>query len=139
MGGEVERGLQLSASYTYSRTRYLSADVPSVGYDISANTGVPKHVARVWASYRLPGAWSRLTLGGGLRTQSRGADFAYDGRIQGGYTVLDARIAYRFSDQLSLALNVGNLTDKTYFRSISYGRNYFGTPRSFLLTLQYRM
>ncbi len=139
ISGEVARGLQLAASYTYTSTRYRSADVPSVGYDISANTGVPRHMARVWASYRLPGAWSQWTVGGGVRSQSRGADFGYYGRAQGGYTVLDARIAYQFSPQLSAALNFGNLADKHYFSSISYARNFYGAPRSVLLTVQYRL
>lgn len=137
--GEVARGLQLSASYTYTHTRYRGTDVPSVGYDISANTGVPRHMARLWAGYRLPGTWNAVTVGGGLRSQSRAADFGYDGREQGGYTVVDARLAYRFTPRLSAALNIGNVTDKTYFRSISYGRNFYGTPRSVLLTLQYRL
>lgn len=139
VSGEVARGLQLAASYTYTQTRYRTADVPSVGYDISANTGVPRHMARVWASYRLPGDWSRLTVAGGVRSQSRSADFGYYGREQGGYSVIDARVAYQITPQLSAALNIGNLTDKTYFRSISYDHNFYGTPRSFLLTLQYRM
>lgn len=139
LSGEVARGLQLASSYTYTHTRYRSADVPSVGYDISANTGVPKHMARVWASYRLPGAWSRLSVGGGIRVQSRSSDFAYYGRTQGGYAVLDARLAWQATKELSLALNIGNLADRRYFRSISYDHNYYGTPRSFLLSMQYRM
>lgn len=139
VNGEVARGLQLAASYTYTQTRYRTADVPSVGYDISANTGVPRHMARVWASYRLPGAWHPWTVGGGVRTQSHSADFGYYGREQGGYSVIDARVAYQITPQLSAALNIGNLADKTYFRSISYSHNFYGAPRSFLLTLQYRM
>lgn len=139
LSGEVARGLHLAASYTYTQTRYRTADVPSVGYDISANTGVPRHMVHLWANYQLPGAWSRLSVGGGIRSQSRSSDYAYDGREQGGYTLLDARIAYQFTQNLSAALNIDNLTDKTYFRSVSYGRNFYGTPRSALLTLQYRM
>ncbi|THF62931.1 TonB-dependent siderophore receptor [Pseudothauera nasutitermitis] len=137
VSGEVARGLQLAASYTYTHTRYRSNDVPSVGYDISANTGVPQHIARVWGNYRLPGEWSRWTVGGGLRSQSHSSDFAYFGRTQGGYTLFDARIGYQIGKNLSLALNIDNLTDKKYFQSISYDNNYYGAPRSFLLTLQY--
>lgn len=139
VSGEPLRGLQLAASYSYTQTRHIGEDVPSVGYDISANTGVPRHLARVWAMYQLPGAWSRITVGGGLTVQSRAADFAYYGRSQGGYTVLDARLAYRFNDRVSAALNIGNLTDKRYFQSISYSHNFYGAPRNYLLSVQYRM
>ncbi len=139
LNGEVWPGLQLAASYTYTHTRHRGSDVPSVGYDISANTGVPRHLARLWANYRLQDAWNRWSIGAGLTTQSQSSGFAYYGRKQGGYTVLDARVGYQISDNLSAALNIGNLTDKKYYSSISYDRNYFGTPRSYLLTVQYRM
>jgi len=137
--GEVLPGLQLAASYTYTQTKHKGEDVPAVGYDISSNTGIPRHLARLWANYRLPGQWSRYSIGAGLTTQSESSGFAYYGRKQGGYTVLDARIGYRFDDRLSVALNVSNLTDKKYYSSISYDHNYYGAPRNYLLTMQYRM
>ncbi|QLF93602.1 TonB-dependent siderophore receptor [Pseudomonas sp. ABC1] len=137
--GEVLRDLQLSASYTYTGTRYRGQDTPSVGYDISANTGLPRHVLRIWGDYRLPADWQRWSVGTGLSSQSGSSSFGYYDRYQGGYTLLDARVAYRFSDNLSAALNVDNLTDKKYFSSISYDHNFYGAPRSFLLTLQYRL
>ncbi|MGE7087376.1 TonB-dependent siderophore receptor [Achromobacter xylosoxidans] len=139
INGEVLPGLQLSASYTYTQTRHRSADVPAVGYDISANTGIPRHLARLWANYRLPGEWSRYSVGAGLTTQSKSSGFGYYGREQGGYTVLDARLGYRVDERLSFALNLGNLTDKKYYSSISYDHNYYGAPRNYLLTVQYRM
>jgi len=139
VSGEAARGLQVSASYTYTQTKNLGDDVPSVGYDISSNTGVPRHMARIWANYRLPGAWHRWSMGGGIAAQSRSSNFGYYGRVQGGYTVVDARIAYQFNDRLAAALNVNNVFDKHYFESISYDHNYYGAPRSFYLTLQYRM
>lgn len=137
--GEVAPGLQLWASYTYTAPKNRGSDVPSVGYDISANTGVPRHVVRVWADYRLPAAWNRLSVGGGFSSQSRSSNFAYYGREQGGYTVWNARVAYDFNKNLSAALNVANLTDKKYFSSISYDDNFYGAPRAFLLTVQYRL
>lgn len=139
LSGELVRGLQVSASYTYTQTRHRGNDVPSVGYDISANAGVPRHLARIWANYRLPGVWHRWALGGGLSVQSRSTEFGYYGRSQGGYALLDARLGYDVSERLSLALNLSNLTDRKYYQSISYDRNFFGPPRAYMLTAQYRM
>lgn len=139
INGEILRGLQVAASYTYTQTRNRGNDVPSVGYDISANTGVPRHMARIWANYRLPGQWHKWSMGAGLNVQSASSSFGYYGRKQGGYAVADARVAYQFSDQLSAAVNINNLFDRHYFQSISYDHNYYGTPRAVYLTVQYRM
>ncbi len=139
LSGEVLRGLQLAASYTYTKTRHRGSDVPSVGYDISSNTGVPRHLAKLWANYVLPGEWNRVSVGAGLTVQSRSSGFAYYGREQGGYAVWDARLGYRLSDNLTAGLKVENLSDKRYYSSISYDRNFYAAPRNVLLTLQYRM
>jgi len=138
VNGEVLRGMQLSASYTYTSVKYLG-DTPGVGYNISANTGLPRHILRLWANYRLPGEWHRLSVGGGMNVQSRAAGFGYNGRIQGGYTVLNARLAYQFTPAFSAALNIDNLTDKRYFSSTSYSHNFYGAPRNWMLTLRYQM
>ncbi|AWP67461.1 hypothetical protein B7O97_11575 [Bordetella holmesii] len=135
----TNHGEQVTASYTYTHTRHRGSDVPSVGYDISSNTGVPRHMAKLWANYRLPDQWNRWSMGGGINTQSKSSDFGYYGRTQGGYTTLDARVGYQVNERLDLGLNIYNLTDKKYYSSISYDHNFYGAPRSFLLTARYRM
>ena len=60
---------------------------------------------------------------------------------QGGYAVWGARAEYAFDRRWSLALNVNNLFDKTYFHTVSstsYG-NFYGAPRSVLLTLRAKL
>jgi len=59
---------------------------------------------------------------------------------QGGYAIWNARIGYRVSDHVSLGLNVNNLFDKRYFESMqgNNGGNYYGTPRSVLLSTRYQ-
>jgi outer membrane receptor for ferric coprogen and ferric-rhodotorulic acid len=54
------------------------------------------------------------------------------------YAVVSARIDYRLSRRWSLALNLENIFDKTYYSavgSVSSG-NWYGTPRSYTVTLQ---
>ena len=125
---------------------------------VSVNTGrrfpqTARHSATLWTNYQASSAFS---IGGGA---------FYSGRVFGGYsdnrtatqssagvvTVnpatkilsrsipsywrFDARAAYRFSEAIELAVNVQNLTDKTYFNQtftthyagIAPGRSAFAT------------
>jgi outer membrane receptor for ferric coprogen and ferric-rhodotorulic acid len=49
-------------------------------------------------------------------------------------------IGYSPNSHLDLRLNVNNLFDKYYYRTVSYPRNgnLLGEPRSFMLTAQYK-
>ncbi|WEK45195.1 MAG: TonB-dependent receptor [Candidatus Andeanibacterium colombiense] len=54
------------------------------------------------------------------------------------YALLSARIDYRFSDKWSLALNLDNILDKTYYQttgSVTSG-NWYGAPRSVTASLR---
>ncbi len=59
---------------------------------------------------------------------------------QAGYAVASLRVGYRISPHWNVALNVNNLFDKRYFDSLegNNGGNYYGTPRSFLLSTRYQ-
>jgi catecholate siderophore receptor len=52
------------------------------------------------------------------------------------YSLLDALVEYEFNSNLGLRLNLYNLTDKEYIRSINNNGNRYnpGTPFSMLLT-----
>ncbi|WEK45184.1 MAG: TonB-dependent receptor [Candidatus Andeanibacterium colombiense] len=54
------------------------------------------------------------------------------------YALLSARIDYRFSDKWSLALNLDNILDKTYYQTAGSvtGGNWYGAPRSFTASLR---
>lgn len=136
VSGEVLRGLQLAAGYTFNTTRYLE-DAEYKGQVFS--TWTPKHLVRVWADYRLPGAWSRLSLGGGVNLQSRALSFDRAFQVPG-FAVWGARIAYQATPTVSVAVNVNNVFDKRYYIP-SYngtdGSNYYGDPRNLMFTLKY--
>ena len=56
-----------------------------------------------------------------------------------GYVVASARIDYRFSPIWSLALNIENIFDKTYYQTVGttpQGGNWYGAPRSFTATVR---
>ncbi|WEK45138.1 MAG: TonB-dependent receptor [Candidatus Andeanibacterium colombiense] len=54
------------------------------------------------------------------------------------YAVLSGRIDYRLSANWSLAINLDNILDKTYYQSVGSvsSGNWYGTPRSFTATLR---
>ncbi|MEM1398152.1 MAG: hypothetical protein AAGH38_11990, partial [Pseudomonadota bacterium] len=60
-----------------------------------------------------------------------------------GYTLVDAFVAYRISEQIKLRINANNLLDETYLESIgnngrASGGASFGDPRVILATLNLR-
>ena len=57
----------------------------------------------------------------------------------GSYTAFNAMAAYNFTDQLTLELNIDNLTDKDYVTDYS-ARGHFrpANPRNIKLTARYQ-
>ena len=57
---------------------------------------------------------------------------------QGGYAVWNAMLQYKVDPRWTVTLNLNNLFDKTYYQSVGYasGSNYYGSPRSAMLTLR---
>lgn len=137
LSGEVLPGLQVFGSYTNTRTRYV--------VDTAANTGQPlrsidpKHQLRVFATYKLDAFASGLSVGGGVQAQSDA--FVRSGAItsrQGGYTIANAMLSYRFNEKLALQVNANNVFDKVYYKKfaptgIGY---YYGDPRNVSVTLR---
>ena len=61
MSGQLAPGWNIYTGGTY----YTSRDADGV----SVNTERPRAVARLFTTYRLPGEWNKLTLGGGVNWQ----------------------------------------------------------------------
>ena len=137
ISGEVARGWQVFAGYTFNHFKYLN-DTANAGIDF-ASTYSPKHMVRVWTEYRLPGALNAWTLGGGVNFQT--ASSRTTGAIkleQASYAVWSARVSYQINRNWSAALNVNNLFDKTYYQTVgapAWG-NVYGEPRSAMVTLR---
>lgn len=143
LAGRVARGLDVYAGYTYTYARALD-DSESAASDF---TGIaPKHMIKLWGTYRLPEEVDdRLSLGVGFRAQS-GMYYEYaslgNARLtQGGYAVTDARVAYDVTENVTAALNVNNIFDRTYWERVSSPQsgNIYGQPRSFMVTLKAKL
>ncbi|WP_246165029.1 TonB-dependent siderophore receptor [Pigmentiphaga aceris] len=136
VSGEVLRGLQLFAGYTYNTSKFLD-DPVNEGRVFS--TWTPRHLVKLWADYRLPGALDKFSVGGGVNAQSHALSYDRVFKVPG-FSIWNARVAYQLNDEVALALNVNNLSDKRYYipsyNSVS-GNNYYGTPRSVMFTVKY--
>ncbi len=132
--GEVLPNWQVSASFT----RALAQDRDRV----TLNTNVPQNTAKLFTTYRWPGIGHGLTVGGGVRWQSRAYTKLKEPKgkerviEQDAYAVVDLMARYQISRDVSARLNVYNVFD-TYYHSDS-GSTYYGAPRSFRLGLDMR-
>lgn len=56
------------------------------------------------------------------------------------YTIVNRMAGFEVTKSLNLRLNVTNLSDKLYARAINNNSNraYFGDPRAFLISADYR-
>ncbi|QCS66871.1 TonB-dependent siderophore receptor [Achromobacter denitrificans] len=136
MSGELMRGLQVAAGYTFNSNKYLS-DPDREGQTFSEET--PRHLLRLWSEYRLPGQLSRLSVGAGVNWQSALTNSISKVR-RPSYSVWNARVAYDVTSNWTAALNVNNLFDKVYYEYPGYveNRNNYGAPRNMMLTLRGR-
>ncbi|GKT01905.1 TonB-dependent siderophore receptor [Acidovorax sp. SUPP3434] len=139
VNGTLAPGWNLSASYNFSQSRNAAGT--------RVNTTFPRQMARVWTTWRAPGDWSRLTLGGGVDWNS-GIHYDIDAwqidrtvtARQKAYAVASLMARYEVNDRLSVALNVQNVFDRKYIAAMSgwWYSGMYGAPRSAQVTARYR-
>ncbi|MEE1888961.1 TonB-dependent siderophore receptor [Pseudomonas carassii] len=153
ISGEVARGLQLTAGYTYNR---LEAKDASDGRG-SFEGVTPKHLLKVWGTWQLPGGLQDWKVGLGATSQSgtskqgtvspfNPSTGRFDGNpvdykfLQSGYTIWSASLDYRIDEHWSATLNANNLFDKKYYATVgnSAYNNFYGDPRNLMLTVRSR-
>ncbi|WP_082203839.1 TonB-dependent siderophore receptor [Winslowiella iniecta] len=111
---------------------------------VRINTSAPNKLFKLFTTYTLPGAFSNLTLGGGVNWQDKtwltvagpqGSTLAE----QKSFAVVNLMGRYQFTPDLSLTLNLNNVFDKEYYSQFGqYTQYYYGTPRNVEATLRYR-
>ena len=133
------RGFEIEATGRIGVDTKLTAGFTSMkltgpdGNDIYEWT--PRRTLKLLADTRVA-ALPRLRVGSGLRWQSAVSKMV--GASQDAYVLVDAFAAYELTDKATLRLNVKNLLDKKYIRSVTYGAIY-GAPRTAALTLEYKL
>ena len=137
--GAITPSWNISASWSYSQTENNSGK--------AILTTFPRHLVKLWTTYRLPGELHRLTLGGGVNWQSRVYSDIDAWQInstlhweQKAYSVASLMARYDVSDKLSATVNVANLFDKHYTASVSdwWYSGMHGPARKVALTVRYQ-
>ena len=139
LSGELARGWSASAGYTQFRIKDASGN--------NINTIYPRRLLRLFTTYRLPGAWDKLSIGGGVNWEGETYTIVPNappntngGRVgQASFALVNLMARYEFSRALSAQLNVNNLFDKKHFGlSAAYEGVNYQAPRGASLTLRYR-
>lgn len=121
--GELTRDWQVSLGYTFNVTH----NDEDGGEPILLWT--PKHSARLWTTYQLPGALKRVKIGGGMRIFG-------DSYIRKGYNVINASLDYTINKHFTLGATIDNLGDTTYRTSSDLYVAAYGVGRNFMVTLR---
>ena len=136
--GQITPAWAVIGGIAYTNAKLLQGSATSTGAAVRYS---PKIAATLWTTYKLP---MGLTFGGGVRhvdTQARSTSNAavtptsFFPKVPA-YTVFDAMVGYEINRNVSLQLNVYNLTNKFYLARVNNAGNRFmlGAPRSFLVT-----
>jgi TonB-dependent siderophore receptor len=130
LNGELAKNWQIGGGYAFALTKDMAG--------AQLLTEVPRHTLKVFTSYRLPGEWSQLTVGGGVSwqnsTSNGGSPYSYQ---QGGVGLVNLMARYTLDRNLTLSLNVNNALDKQYYSYASGNRATFGAPRNVIVSMKY--
>ena len=137
VAGELAPGWNIIGSLAYLDAEVTKDNTLPVGNRL---VNAPKWSGSLWATYAFQGSPLRgLEIGGGVFVVGdRKADFANQVDVDG-YARVDLFARYEINDNISLALNIENLFDKTYAEGVD-DPNFVdvGAPRSVFGTVQVR-
>lgn len=139
MTGELAPGWNIQTGYTY---KIIKRDRDNK----KLSTDEPEHLFKVFTTYRLPGAWNKLMVGGGAEyhgstwseISNPAKDWATEQYSQEAYWLANLMAKYQFTDKLSTTLNINNLFDKYYYTNINfYANKAYGEKRNMMLTTRW--
>ena len=134
ISGEVARGWQLLAGYTYAQPR------DKEGKRINSNH--PEQLFKLATRYQLDGDLKDLTVGGNVSWQ--GSTYSeLDSSIktdakEGSFAVVGLMARYDINQNLSATVNLNNVFDREYLSGYGlYSTYYYGDPRNLMLGMKY--
>lgn len=140
--GQITPAWQVIGSFTHLNSKILEGTTGNTG---AVLRWTPKNSAALWTSYRLP---MGLTVGTGLRYLSTQLRSTSNTQITTAsffpqvpsYVLWDAMASYEVNKNVSIQLNLYNLTDKFYVARLNNAGNRYtmGTPRSAVLSANFR-
>ncbi len=123
VAGELFSGMQVSGGYAWTDIEDDEGN--------NARAFIPRHTVRVNASYTPP-FLDALRLGASARYQSK---IHNDYIEQSDYAIVDLMARYQVTKNVSVAVNLDNLTNVKYWTSLQWDQAYYGAPRTVRGTL----
>ncbi|MBB3103650.1 TonB-dependent siderophore receptor [Azomonas macrocytogenes] len=137
VSGELTPGWNIQAGYTWMTIRRDDNNR-------KITTETPEHQFKAYTTYRLPGIFKKLTIGGGANYQGTtwmDVSNPVKGTVQNhqeAFWLVNLMSKYQITDKLSATLNINNLFDKFYYTNIGYyNTKAYGEPRNMMLTTRW--
>lgn len=130
--GEILDGWNIQTGYTHAKSKQNGVKV---------NTTIPEDQYKLFTTYNLPVLDKKLTIGGGVNWQSA----FYNGNVTGvnyiaykqdQFALVSLMAKYLINRDLSVALNVDNITNEKY--RLNTWANTYGDPTSYTGSLTYK-
>ena len=141
ISGQITSRWQMVAGYTFNTSQYRRTESSSRAEGMNYSRHTPRHMLRLYTSYRLPVAGEQWSVGAGLNAQSK-TDSLYN-VPQGGYAIFNANARYQINQNMELALIVNNLANRSYFENNKVRtmgiNNFYGQPRTVTLNFLWKM
>lgn len=130
VSGQITPGWNMTLGATLTSSKDADRD--------TVNTDTPRAFVRLFTTYRLPGQFDKLTVGGGVNWQSstyklHDTDTKSVRVKQNAFSLVNLMARYEFNPSLSAQLNVNNVFNKQYATNLS--QLYFGAPRNVFLSM----
>jgi outer membrane receptor for ferric coprogen and ferric-rhodotorulic acid len=138
--GAITPNWQIGAGYTHV-DKEIRKDANHASIGTNPDPYLPRHQFKLSSIYHLSGQWR---AGGSVHWQSG----IYKKPVstlyvkQPAYALVNLVMGYRPAKNLDIQLNVNNLFDKSYYKSLgpnlNIGASVYGEPRNFMLTTRYQ-
>ncbi|TDW51877.1 iron complex outermembrane receptor protein [Flavobacterium sp. 270] len=139
LAGYITPDWQINASYSYIDAEITNDANPDLIGARKQNT--PKNSANLWTRYNFTSdsALRDLGIGFGMQYQSSKVPWFTRDFTLPDFTIFDAALYYKPSQSMQIAVNAGNLLNKTYWLGAqNYLRLFPGSPRNVSLTVTYK-
>ena len=140
LAGYITHDWQINASYSYIDAKITNDSNASLIGARKQNT--PKNSANLWTRYNFASdsVLEDFGIGFGMQYQSSKVPWFTRDFTLPDFTIFDAALYYKPNkSNMQIALNAGNLLNKTYWLGAqNYLRLFPGAPRNFNLTVTYK-
>lgn len=132
VAGDLTDEWQLFAGYTYLVSEILETKNRAEAGNELSNT--PKNTFSLWTTYDLPLNWE---IGGGVQFIDDRFSANNNARTAPSYWLTDLMLGYILNDNITIRMNVYNLTDEEYIDRVGGGHFIPGPGRSLIVSTNF--